>query len=255
MIAMETVDQSQVLEHAEVEFWDSVYSNAKRFSREEILADPVLGDALRFFGNVQGKSVLDFGCGDGKASLFFALHGAQVVAVDTSPAAIRFVNEEAERLNLTTVDARAIPVQNLVGEREFDFIFGQFILHHLEPFEEIPPLMDALLGRSGKAYFKENSTNNRILMFFRYRIIGKFGIPKLGDASEEPLGPDKIEMLRTRFRVETEYPEMILWHLVSIYILKRKLIGFTHKLDALTHRFLPFLRKYSYYQRLKITKS
>jgi 2-polyprenyl-3-methyl-5-hydroxy-6-metoxy-1,4-benzoquinol methylase len=252
---MATVDPSHIIEHAEVEFWDSVYANSKRFTKDEILSDLVLCNSLDFFGAVAGKNILDFGCGDGKASLFFALHGAKVVAVDTSSAAIRFLHDEARRLELSSIDARAIPVQNLVGEKEFDFIFGQFILHHLEPFEEIPALMNALLAQNGKAYFRENSANNRVLMFFRNHVIGKFGIPKLGDASEEPLSADKIELLRTYFKVETEYPEMILWHLVSIYVLKRRLIGLTHNLDDFTYRFLPFLRKYSYYQRLKISKS
>lgn len=251
---MSVHEETHITEHAEIKFWDSVYASSKQFTTEEILSDPVLVEALSFFGNVAGKSVLDFGCGDGRASFFFSLHGANVVAVDTSPAAIQFVQSEATRLGLKSIDARSIAVQSLVGEKGFDFIYGQFILHHLEPFEEIPPLMDALLAKNGKAYFRENSANNRVLMFFRHHVIGKWGIPKLGDASEEPLGADKIGLLRTRFKVETEYPEMILWHLVSIYILKRKLIGQTHKLDAMTHRFFPILRKYSYYQRLKITK-
>jgi 2-polyprenyl-3-methyl-5-hydroxy-6-metoxy-1,4-benzoquinol methylase len=50
---------------------------------------------LRLLGDLQGKRVLDIGCGEGGNSALFAKLGAHVVGVDISPRAIELAKERA----------------------------------------------------------------------------------------------------------------------------------------------------------------
>lgn len=58
---------------------------------------------LRYMGDVQGKSILDLGCGEGGYARRLAAAGAQVTAVDCSEAAIRYAEEQALREGLMIV--------------------------------------------------------------------------------------------------------------------------------------------------------
>ncbi len=52
---------------------------------------------LRLLGNVQGKRVLDLGCGSGQAAITFAHQGAIVIALDASEGQLARARERAER--------------------------------------------------------------------------------------------------------------------------------------------------------------
>lgn len=69
---------------------------------------------------VRGR-VLDLGCGLGNLSVAAARHGAQVLAIDASPAAIERLRgvAEAERL---TIDARLADVGGYALDGEFDAV-------------------------------------------------------------------------------------------------------------------------------------
>ena len=62
-----------------IEFWDNKFSQGQdnRYYRVETpdLNDPILQYALKYFGDVNEKKIIDIGCGSGKSSLFFAHHG------------------------------------------------------------------------------------------------------------------------------------------------------------------------------------
>ena len=85
-------------------------------------ADIPTEPALRLVGNVEGKRILDLGCGAGHASVAFARQGAKVIAVDPSvvqidaarraaeAAGVRIELEHAELAELAFVRADAIDV-------------------------------------------------------------------------------------------------------------------------------------------------
>ena len=68
------------------DFWDRAHGTTVVGAAKE--DDRVLLAALHHFGNVAGKRVLDIGCGNGAASLFFASKGALVTSIDFSAVAI-----------------------------------------------------------------------------------------------------------------------------------------------------------------------
>ncbi len=202
-------------------FWDRVYDGSA-YSRE--LAPDVrraLERALDFFGPVQGKRLLDLGCGAGASSLFWARAGAQVTAVDTSPVAIEALRRRCADLGvhtLTPVVADALTIDRLPP---FDCVFGSMLLHHLEPFAAFAGAMRRGVKDGGRAFFNENNASPR-LSWFRRHVVGRLGVPKHGDADESPLTPGEVDQLRPFFAVTVEYPEMVFFQLAGVYLLRHR---------------------------------
>jgi len=129
----------------------------------------------------------------------------------------------------------------------FDFIFGSFILHHIEPFDAFALSLRAALRPGGKAFFYENSATSSLLMWARKRLAGKLWIPKHGDDEEYPLTPGEVNILRQHFHVEVVYPELVFFRLIPLYLLRNKGDRLFGGLDDLLYR-VPYLRRYSYRQ-------
>jgi trans-aconitate methyltransferase len=83
-----------------------------------VLGVPVLDE----LGDIQGKRILDLGCGDGVLSLEMVKRGAHVVGVDSSPEMI--ASAQAKGLEAFVMDAQALTFEN-----EFDAVFTNATLH------------------------------------------------------------------------------------------------------------------------------
>ncbi len=123
---------------------------------------------IDFFGNLQGRKVLEFGCGTGQMAVRLAKSGADVIAFDLSPASIEIAQKRVEindligQVQLVVSSGESLPF----ASESFDLIFGKAILHH----------MDANLGKAdlhrvlksgGKAAFVEPMGMNPLLNFVR----------------------------------------------------------------------------------------
>jgi SAM-dependent methyltransferase len=228
-------------------FWDEIYTQNPTHIPNE--SDPMLVTAISYFGNISGARVLDLGCGNGSSSLFFAKRGANVVSLDISEVAISSLKKfctENQINNITPIQCSAFDIAEL---EPFDFVFGNMILHHLEPFESFAQVLRKSIVPGGKAYFRENSAFSDLLIWFRNNLLGKYGIPKYGDDEEFPLMPKEVEILKKYFSVKIVYPELLFFRLVSLYLLQGKLHNFTNKLDDYFFK-VPGFRKYSYRQNL-----
>jgi SAM-dependent methyltransferase len=95
------------------------------------------GPALkRMIGDVEGKKVLDIGCGEGYFSRFFARKGASVVGVDLSDALIKAAVEEEQKqpLGVKYFVADAANV-NMLESESFDIAFCYMALLDIRDFE------------------------------------------------------------------------------------------------------------------------
>ena len=235
------------------EFWNDLFASGRDTAGGQSNVDvpdpndPVLRRALRHFGEVRGKTVVDLGCGRGAASLFFASHGANVLSVDLSEVAIDNLAAycSAHRIgNMRPIEMSALEIDRLRGAQ---FVFGSMILHHIEPFAEFARRLRAALDADGKAFFWENNANSSLMIWFRNHVVGKLWVPKHGDPDEFPLTPDEVGELRRHFRVDVEYPELLLFRMIPLYLFRGRLIRPFEALDELGFR-SEWLRKRSYRQ-------
>ena len=216
---------------------------------------------LRRLGDVAGKRVLDYGCGDGLLSVALAKKGAEVDAVDISPRSVELtglraqVNGVSDRIRLHVMDA-----QNLAfPDDSFDCVVGSFILHHVDVATAGREIGRVLIP-GGKAFFVENSASNKLLVFARNHIAGRYGTPKYGSDDESPLTPEQIEVLGRCFRgdVVVRYPSFVFLRLLAGYAplcSGKAMMKMLAAADHLVFRCLPPLRKYSYFQTIELRKA
>ncbi|MEO8078575.1 MAG: class I SAM-dependent methyltransferase [Acidobacteriota bacterium] len=235
------------------EFWDKRFSKGQQgsYSRVEMpdRADPVLRRALEHFGSVENMTLIDLGCGRGATSLFFASLGANVISIDSSSVAIRNLTQYCEENQIDNVRPITMSAQALAEVGPADLIFGSMILHHIEPFDEFARLMRQVIRPGGKGFFSENNARSKTMIWFRQHVVGKLWVPKWGDADEFPLMPSEVQELRKYFHVETEYPELVFFRMISQYLLRGHLRRPFKMLDGYFYRY-PSFRQYSYTQHL-----
>ena len=96
----------------------------------------IMPNMLKFMGDVEGKKILDLGCGEGGYSRELAKRGAQLVAVDCSAKAIEYAASLAKEENL--------PIEHFVRNsndlfdiesEQFDVVLCSMMLMDCEDFE------------------------------------------------------------------------------------------------------------------------
>ena len=235
------------VETAAPDFWDGVYTKTS-YSRE--LSDGVkqaVQDAVAYFGDLKGKTVVDVGCGAGATSLLLAQMGAQVIALDTSEVALEALRERCRQLGLDNVRTQQCGALAIDRIGPCDFAFGSMILHHIEPFGEFCAALKRTLKPGGKAFFFENNAASDLLIWFRSHVVGKFWVPKYCDPYEFPLTPAEIRLLGQHCKVHTTYPNMYFLELVATYLLRGHGEKLFRSFDAWLYRHKIGLR-YSYNQ-------
>lgn len=118
----------------------------------------------QWLGKVEGKELLDYGCGMGEESIYFAKLGAQVTAIDVSPVGIDLVlrraahNNLSERVRAFQMDACATSFDS----ESFDLVHGLGILHHICVDRGLREVR-RLLKPGGRGVFLEHMMNSRFL--------------------------------------------------------------------------------------------
>ena len=118
-----------------------------------------------------GDQVVDLGCGQGQISLPLARKGAEVLAIDVSPAMATQLARLARREGAHRVTAAAIPIEQLaLPAASVDLVVSSYALHHLrdadkaqlvaDAFRWLRPggrlvLADMMFGRGGSRYDRE----------------------------------------------------------------------------------------------------
>jgi SAM-dependent methyltransferase len=166
-------------------FSDDVYLDHETWIRPAVAA----------LGDLDGKDVLDFGCGHGMAAVVLARRGARVTAFDLSPA---YVAEARHRAGANGVDVRFVVAD---GERlpfadaSFDRVWGNAILHHLD-LERTGRELRRVLRPGGIVVFCEPWGENPLLNLARRHLPypGKGRTP-----DERPLRLRDVDILRRVF--------------------------------------------------------
>tara|TARA_B100000989_G_scaffold298767_1_gene289717 strand:+ start:6399 stop:7208 length:810 start_codon:yes stop_codon:yes gene_type:complete len=82
--------------------------------------------------NLKNKKILDIGCGLGEASIYFAMQGADVSAIDISDKVIEKGSKEAKKykvqINFIKNNGENL---DMFKDEYFDYIYASNLLHHL----------------------------------------------------------------------------------------------------------------------------
>ena len=151
--------------------------------------------AFAGLGDVRGKAALDYGCGHGMAAVVLARRGATVTAFDLSPGYVREATERAA--------ANGVAVRCVIADGEhlpfpdgsFDAVWGNAVLHHLDP-EAAGRELVRVLKPGGRAVFCEPWGGNPVLAFARHWLPYR---EKHRTPDEKPLTAADVAVLRRHF--------------------------------------------------------
>ena len=153
--------------------------------------------AYHLVGNIKGKRVLDFGCGNGSNSLLLARRGASVCGIDISHDLLAIARERLGRADtplqplFLVASAHDLPFES----ESFDLVFGIAILHHLD-LRLVSAEVHRVLKPGGRAIFQEPVRNSKLIEF------GRRLLPARDDVSpfEHPLTNAQLEEFGSRFQ-------------------------------------------------------
>ena len=140
-------------------------------SQSEVIRSSA-GEYYKFFweqlGDVKGKKILDFGCGNGWLSIGYAKDGADVWGFDISGELIEKAKKWVKKEGLSgKVTLEKMAAENLSYEDNFfDLIVGSAILHHTE-LDITLRNIKKVLKPDGKAIFIEPMNQNIFLQLWR----------------------------------------------------------------------------------------
>lgn len=220
--------------------------------------------ALSQIDGLKNRKILDLGCGMGDASIYFALKGADVYAVDISSGMIGLVKKLAKNKNLShRIKAVVMVAEKLkFPENKFDFVFGNGVLHHVEIGAAINEIY-RVLNPGGTAVFIEPLKHNPVINI--YRSFAK----KVRTPTETPISYKSLENLipgKFRKAFHKEFHLFTLLIFVWYFLFERinpnkvrywkKIIDDSRKVekaftllngfDQMIFRVLPFLRRYAW---------
>jgi 2-polyprenyl-6-hydroxyphenyl methylase / 3-demethylubiquinone-9 3-methyltransferase len=133
--------------------------------------NPLRLDWIDGLASLNGKRVLDIGCGGGILSDSMARRGAQVTGIDLSVKALRVAQLHALEAGTTGVEYREISAESLAAAEPagFDVVTCMEMLEHVPDPASVVQACHALVKPGGWVFF---STINRNPKSFLFAIVG-----------------------------------------------------------------------------------
>jgi len=203
-----------------------------------------LAYCLERLGDLQGRQILELGCGPGIYTVVLARRGAQVTAIDVSAESVSLTtaraqaNGVAERVKALQMGAESLQLD----EGQFDLVVGFGILHHVD-LQAIGPVIRRVLAPVGWALFREPLGENPLLEFVRNHMPYPH---KARSPNENPLNYAEIRLVGTHFR-NTHLREFYLFSMISRWIGREHALGWLWRFDEWLLRHVPLLRRFCRY--------
>jgi ubiquinone/menaquinone biosynthesis C-methylase UbiE len=168
--------------------------------------------AFHLLGDVQGKTVLEYGCGDGENTVVLANRGAKIIALDISAELLGVARKRLEMNGCKDVElligsAHCLPFP----DESVDIIFGMAILHHLE-LDLASREVCRVLKRGGRAIFEEPTRNSKLVARLRKLF------PQRAEVSpyERPLTNQEMKKFAAPCRYQAKTFQLVFSSLASL---------------------------------------
>ena len=209
--------------------------------------------AYHILGDVEGRRVVDFGCGSGSNSVHLALRGAALAGLDISESLIRLARQRLEA-NGVARSARFVvgsAHDTPFEDNSIDVVFGIAILHHLD-LRLVAREVHRILKPGGRAIFQEPVRNSAVLRAIR-RLI-PYHAPDISPY-ERPLTDGELQQFGREFSSMRLKPFTLPFVKVAMLVPRiRKAPDWWYGLDArLLDRYF-FLRPYASIRVIELTK-
>ena len=190
--------------------------------------------------DIDGKTILDYGCGRGDNCIDYLSRGAFCHGIDISETYIYAAQKAAQargypqnRYSFQIMDAHKLEFE----DETFDIVIGYGILHHLEPSIALNEIY-RVLKPGGRLLLQEPLADNLLLRFFR------FLTPHARTKDEKPFTKNDINHFLSQHGWKSEISvcgliEAPLSIVTSILIPKKPnnvLMTLADRLESLTHR-------------------
>lgn len=119
---------------------------------------------LKLFGSLQGKKMLDLGCGGGQTSIFFARQGAIVTGLDFAKTQIDLAREEAKKVgcNVIFLQQEIDDLSNF-DNCSFDVANSSHVVHYVKKIQRCFNEVCRVLKPGGKFVFSASHPFNHIV--------------------------------------------------------------------------------------------
>jgi SAM-dependent methyltransferase len=201
--------------------------------------------------DMQGLTVLDYGCGSGDNTVLLAQRGGNVIGVDISPDLIS-VGEKRLAAHDMTADLRVGSAHDLPLEaNSVDVVFGMAILHHLD-LELAAREVQRVLKPGGRAIFLEPVRNSKAVWFIRNLI--PWQQPDLSPY-ERPLTDKELRNFANGFSgYHSRAFHFPVVNLLEVLRVPEPLLFAAIRIDGALLKLLPFLQYYASIRVVEMTK-
>ena len=105
------------------EYWENYYKK----NRNPVDASTFARFSLGFLE--KDKKLIEFGCGNGRDSVYFATEGLNVLAIDQVEDELNYLNERYS--GLENLLFKSADFTNLDDSEKFDYVYSRFTLHSI----------------------------------------------------------------------------------------------------------------------------
>lgn len=148
-------------------YWDKYYGNED--AKDKSMFEPSLFACVMYEKYMEkGKDLIEFGCGNGRDSIYFAKNGLNVIGIDSSKVIIEKLQKEVLMDNCMFVCDDFVDVESIY-QTQYDYCYSRFTLHAINERQETQILSKAydMLKREGYLFIEARSVHD-----------GKYGLGK-----------------------------------------------------------------------------
>ena len=227
------------------DFWNSAWTSDKGTKNTEMIGLLIPRSALEFsyevLGDIEGKKLLEIGCGSGFQTIELCKKGAYVTAVDISEESIKAVKRLSKKYDVKNLEIKKMSAESLeFPDNYFDYAYINCTLMHTDKEKVLKECL-RVIKPNGLLVFKE--TLKHWLFAFPYRLLSPYRKTK----------PNYITLNDVR-KLKARHKEFYLFStffLFLFYVFKNKKVPYKifnilSKIDDYLLKALPLLRNISW---------